>query len=151
MCAARPCIRAAGMVPVCESGATRMPLFSTLRRGVEFISRPNALDSHERHRRRSIASIILTLFLEAHPFSRSPTITGAGSLLLTLDLDSPFSFRDIEKHPYTSRRRRTYYDANSRSRKSIAAGILGNLRWILPEKWLEHSRNSRKEREIGQN
>lgn len=84
--------------------ARRVPLFSTLRRGVEFISRPNALDSHERHRR-SIASIILTLFLEAHPFSRSPTITGAGSLLLSLDLDSPFSFRDVEKHPSTSRRR----------------------------------------------
>lgn len=32
---------------------------------MEFISRPNALVSHERHR--SIASIILTLFLEAHP------------------------------------------------------------------------------------
>lgn len=40
--------------------------------GAEFISRPNALVSHERHPR-SIASIILTLFLAAHPFSRSPT------------------------------------------------------------------------------
>lgn len=61
---------------------------------VEFISRPNALVSHERHR--SIASIILTLFLRSsslQPFSDH-------SVGVSSDLDLPFSFRDVEKRPY---------------------------------------------------
>lgn len=81
----------------------RSPLFHPPSRGgIHFAAQRPRLP---RTAPRSIASIILTLFLEAHPFSRSPTTSALEkSFLLFFDLDSPFSFRDIGKRPYTSRR-----------------------------------------------
>lgn len=84
--------------------ATGALLSSTLRRGggIHFAAQRPRLP---RTAPRSIASIILTLFLAAHPFSRSPTTSALEkSFLLFFDLNSPFSFRDIGKRPYTSRR-----------------------------------------------
>lgn len=63
-----------------------------------------------RHRR-SIASIILTLFLEAHPFSRSPTITGVCvSPSISIHRSRSATSKSVPIHRD---------DAVSRSRKSI--------------------------------
>jgi len=49
--------------------------------------------------------------------SAVPRPLPAGSLLLSLDLDSPF--RDIEKHPYTSRRRFLQYEFVVKSKSIV--------------------------------
>lgn len=101
---------------ICER--RRVLLFSTLRRGVEFISRPNALVSHERHR--SIASIILTLFLEAHP--RLPSAPLPPTVLLPIyPALSSFSFSSspsisIHRFRFVTFRRASVYVATTRRR-----------------------------------
>lgn len=71
-CSARVC----ECIRVARDGCS-LPFFQPSFEGWNSFHGPTPSVSHEWHR--SIASIILTLFLEAHPFSRSPTILGAQS------------------------------------------------------------------------